>query len=296
MNRPLVVIACSFLIVASPVLAQSTGAPEPIDILVRCDDAGMSHAVNKGFERLAESGLLFSASLMVPCPWFPEAVEILGRYPHVSVGLHLTLNAEWKGMRWGPVLGPAAVPSLVDSLGYFFPSRALLMANGPKLDEVEGELRAQIQRALRAGVKPDYVDYHMGAAVGTPELRAIVEKLAAEFGLGISRYFGEQDADGVYRALPEHKTDSLLTVLERLKPGVRNLLVFHISDPAAEMDALIDLNVSGLPEMGRHRAGELNALLSPKLWTEVARRTLRLVTYRDLILVDGLSSMKSPVR
>jgi chitin disaccharide deacetylase len=199
-------------------------------------------------------------------------------------------------MRWGPVLGPAAVPSLVDSLGYFFPSRAALMANGPKLAEVERELRAQIHKALRAGAKPDYVDYHMGAAVGTPELRAIVEKLAAEFGLGISRYFGEQDAEGVYRAMPEHKTDTLLAVLGRLTPGVRNLLVFHISEPAADMDALIDLNVTGLPEMGRHRAGELSALLSPQFWKEAARKRLRLMTYKDLIFVDGLSSMKSPVR
>jgi hypothetical protein len=262
--------------------------------MVRCDDAGMSHAVNAGFGQLARSGLLFSASVMVPCAWFPEAVEILRGHPHVSVGIHLTLNSEWKGLRWRPVAGANAVPSLVDSLGFFFPSRALLMANGPKLDEVEKELRAQLRMALKAGLRPDYVDYHMGAAVGTPELRAIVEKLAAEFGLGVSRYFGEQDVDGIYRAMPDVKADTLVAMLGRLKPGIRNLIVCHIAEPAAEMDALIDLNISGLPDMGRHRAGELSALLSPRLREEAARKGVRFVTYRDVIAADGLAGMKRP--
>jgi hypothetical protein len=254
----------------------------------------MSHAVNAGFDQLARSGLPFSASVMVPCGWFPEAVEILQQHPHVSVGLHLTLNSEWKGMRWRPVAGAGAVPSLVDSLGFFFPSRALLMAHGPKLVEVEAELRAQITTALRSGLKPDYVDYHMGAAVGTPELRTIVEKLAAEFGLGVSRYFGEQDVDGIYRAMPDAKTDTLVAMLGRLKPGIRNLIVCHIAEPADEMDALIDLNVSGLPDMGRHRAGELSALLSPRFREEAARIGVRFVTYRDVIAADGLAGMKRP--
>ncbi len=295
MHKHLPAIILSVVVVTLG-FSQAQGPARPLDVMIRCDDAGMSHAVNMGFERLAKSGLPFSASVMVPCPWFPEAVEVLQRYPHVSVGLHLTLNAEWKGMRWRPVLGPAAVPSLVDSLGFLFPSRALLMANDPKLDEVERELRAQIRTALKAGLKPDYVDYHMGAAVGTPELRAIVERLAAEFGLGVSRYFGEVDADGVYRAMPDVKTDSLLVVLGRLQPGVRNLMVFHISDPSPEMDALLDLNVSGLPEMGRHRAGELAALLSPRFRSDAERRGIRFLTYRDVIKADGLAAMKSPVQ
>lgn len=283
------------LLMASVTDAQPMTSSATIDVMIRCDDAGMSHAVNAGFDRLARSGLPFSASVMVPCAWFPEAVEVLRSSSHVSVGIHLTLNSEWKGMRWRPVAGADAVPSLVDSLGFFFPSRALLMANGPKLGEVEKELRAQLRTALKAGLKPEYVDYHMGAAVGTPELRAIVEKLAAEFGLGVSRYFGEQDVDGLYRAMPDVKTDTLVAMLGRLKPGIRNLIVCHIAEPAAEMDALLDLNISGLPDMGRHRAGELSALLSPRFREEAARRGVRFVTYRDVIASDGLGGMKRPV-
>jgi predicted glycoside hydrolase/deacetylase ChbG (UPF0249 family) len=282
------------LLAANTSTAQSLEPSTQVTAVIRCDDAGMSHAVNMAIKEVAESGLPFSTSVMTACSWFTEAVEILNKYPHVSVGIHLMLNAEWKEMRWGPVLGSAAVPSLVDSLGNFFPSRALLMANKPKLDEVEKELRAQIHKAFKAGLKPDYVDYHMGAAVGTPELRAIVEKLAAEFGLGISRYFGEQDAPGLYFAPLGAKTDTLVAVAKRLPVGVRNLLVIHVGQETPELNALTDLNVGGLPEMSRHRNEERKALLSTEFRAALTTRGAHLITYRDLVKMDGLAGMKKP--
>ena len=115
-----------------------------VALLIRCDDWGMSHAVNMAALRVMESGIPVSASVMVACPWYQEAVELLRAHPEVSVGIHLTLNAEWKNYRWGPISGAGNVPTLVDSLGYFFPSRELLFRNNPKLEEIERELRAQI--------------------------------------------------------------------------------------------------------------------------------------------------------
>ncbi len=283
----------SLLFLCSLALNAQKKSPSP-EVLIRCDDMGMSHAVNMAIKEVAESGLPFSTSVMVACPWFPEAVEILKQFPHVSVGIHLMLNSEWKGLRWGPVLGAAAVPSLVDSFGYFFPSRASLMANGPKLDEVERELRAQIQRALAAGLKPDYLDHHMGAAVGTPEMRAIVEKLAAEFNLVISRYFEEQDAAGVYRAAVPYKTDTLVAVVKRLGSG-RHLLVFHTGLETPEMDALIDQNTIGLPDVSKHRNAERKALLAKEFHALIHARDIRLLTYRDLLHSEGTARMKRPV-
>ena len=84
----------------------------------------MSHSVNRGLERLIESGLPVSVSVMFATPWWQETVELLKRYPAVSVGVHLTLNSEWKNYQWGPVLGRSAVPTLVDSNGYFFSNPA----------------------------------------------------------------------------------------------------------------------------------------------------------------------------
>src|SRR5262245_43121857 len=135
----------------------------------------MSHSVNMALERLIQTGLPVSISVMFATPWHQETVEILKRHPEVSVGIHLTLNSEWKNYRWGPVLGRGGAPTLVDSNGYFFASSADLPANHADLGEIERELRAQIERAKRSGLRIDYVDYHMGTVTKYPEYRAIGE-------------------------------------------------------------------------------------------------------------------------
>lgn len=268
---------------------------EHVTLLIRCDDIGLCHTVNIAAQQVIETGLPFSASVMFVCPWYQEAVDILKGHPEISVGVHLTLNAEWKNYRWGPILGKGGVPSLVDSCGYFFPSRKLFFDNHPKVEEVELELRAQIQRALQSGLKIDYVDYHMGTAVDTPELRALVERLAQEYGLGISRYFGEVDMKSIYSVAPPHKTDSLVAIVKRLEPGTKHLAVFHIGMTSPEMNALVDLNPGGLPQMSQHRQAEWKALCSKKFRKVLKAKNIRLVTYRDVIGEVGLSNMKSPV-
>ncbi len=267
----------------------------PAVLLIRCDDIGMCHTVNQAAQQVIETGLPFSASVMFACPWYQEAVDILKGHPEISVGVHLTLNAEWKNYRWGPILGQGGVPSLVDSCGYFFPSRKLFFDNNPKIEEVEMELRAQIQRALQSGLHIDYVDYHMGTAVDTPELRALVERLAQEYGLGISRYFGEVDMKSIYSVAPPHKTDSLAAIVKRLEPGTKHLAVFHIGMATPEMNALVDMNPGGLPQMSLHRQAELKALCSKKFQKVLKARNIRLVTYREIIAEVGLENMKSPV-
>ena len=170
------------------VAAQAAGPPE---VLLRLDDVGMNHSVNTAIERVAKTGMPFSVSVMFACPWYQEAAEMLRKYPQVTVGVHLVLNSEWRNYRWGPVLGKAAVPSLVDSVGYFLPSTREFLASKYALGEVERELDAQMQRALGSGLKISYVDYHMGTAVATPQLRAVVERIAQRYRVGISRYYGE---------------------------------------------------------------------------------------------------------
>ena len=286
----------SFLIVAflfsSISFAQNES--EKIPILIRCDDIGMCHAVNMAAKQVLETGIPVSMSVMVPCPWFSEAAEMLKKYPNVSVGIHLTLNSEWKQYRWGPVAGAAAVPSLVDSLGLFFPSRSALFGNNPKLSEIETELRAQIEKALKAGLKIDYLDHHMGAAVQTPETRAILEKLAAEYKVSISRYYDEVAVDGWYFAAPENKDDSILLKLKTLQPGGTKLFVMHIGLETSEMNAMEDANPWGPKDMSKHRFSELNALLSAEFLQLLKNPKYRLVNYRMMNEEKGLEKMRRP--
>jgi predicted glycoside hydrolase/deacetylase ChbG (UPF0249 family) len=270
------------------------GSAEQVYLIIRTDDAGMSHSVNMALEKLIATGMPVSVSVMFPTPWYQETVDILKRNPEVAVGIHLTLNSEWKNYRWGPVLGRTAVPSLVDADGYFFASAEALHQNHPDLKEVEKELRAQIERARRSGLKIDYVDYHMGTAVRYPEFREITERLAKEYGLGMSQYFGDTRYDPQYSAAPRDKTDSLVAMVDRLKPRF-NLVVTHVGIDDAELGALLDMNTSGpLPDMSKNRQGELDALTSQRFSEALKARNVRLITYRQVIEMQGLKSMRRP--
>ena len=267
---------------------------EKIPVLIRCDDIGMCHAVNMAAKEVLETGIPVSMSVMVPCPWFAEAAELLKKYINVSIGIHLTLNSEWKQYRWGPVSGSKAVPTLVDSLGLFFPSRSALFGNNPKLSEIESELRAQIEKALHAGLKLDYLDYHMGAAVQTLETRMIVEKLAAEYKLGISRYYDEVGIEGWYFASPANKTDSMMLKLRTLQPGGTKLFVVHVGLDTPEMNAMEDANLWGPKDMSKHRNGELNALINPQFQQLLHDDKYRLVNYGMMNKEKGIGAMKRP--
>jgi chitin disaccharide deacetylase len=268
---------------------------EPVYLIIRSDDAGMSHSVNVALERLIASGLPVSVSVMFPTPWYQETVEILKRYPAVSVGIHLTLCSEWKNYRWGPVLGRTAVPTLVDADGYFFQSSRALYDNKPDLQEVEKELRAQIDRALKSGLKIDYVDYHMNTLMGRPDFRDLTERLAREYSLGMSTYFGEPRHDPQYSAAPANKADSLVAMVNRLGPGF-NMVVTHVGIDDAELGALLDMNTSNpLPDMSKNRQGELDALTSARFREALKARDVQLLTYRQLIEMQGLKAMKRPV-
>lgn len=277
------------------ILLNAQNKQEEKILLIRCDDIGMSHSVNLAAKELIDAGLKFSTSVMVPCAWFDEAVSILKEAKNVSIGVHLTLNSEWKNYRWGPVAGVSRVPSLVDSLGYFFPSRAKFFENNPSVEEVEIELRAQIEKALKAGLNISYLDYHMGTAVDKPEMRKVVEKLANEFNLGISRYFGEIDVNSMYSVPLEAKYNHLVSVLDSLDSDKINLLVCHIGKDNDELSALIDLNEFGLKEMSKHREAELNALLKAIKSNDFTKRKINLINFSELIKLKGLDKMKSPI-
>lgn len=284
----------AFLLFSFPLIAEDN-APQ---LLLRLDDNGMNHSVTMAVKQVAESGIPFSTSVMFACPWYQEAAAVLKQYPNISVGVHLVLNSEWKYYRWGPVLGQTAVPSLVDTNGYFLASTDEFLESHYKLDDVEKELSAQIERALHSGLKIDYVDYHMGTAVSTPELRAIVEKLAKRYRLGISRYFGE-NYQTMFDVSVETKKDEFFQRLSTLQKGEVNLLVMHIAQDTPEMEALIDMNDADMhsdsqPLVAIHRSAELKLLLSKQFQDMVKTGAIRLVTYRDLVHREGLDKMKAP--
>jgi predicted glycoside hydrolase/deacetylase ChbG (UPF0249 family) len=279
---------------AAPRLAaQSSAAPE---VLFRLDDIGVNHSVNMAIEQIAATKMPFSVSVLFACPWYQEAVEILKKNPQITVGVHLALNSEWRGYRWGPVLGKAGVPSLVDSLGYFRPSVKDFTESKYDLGEVERELSAQVDRAVASGLKITYVDGHMGTAFQTPELRAVVERVAKKYGLAISRGFGESSWEA-WGIAPASKKDSLLAHLRNARRDSINLTVMHVFARTPESEAMWDMNAASQnvgSGVAAHRSAELDAMLSPELAQLVSSGKIRLVTYSDLVARQAPRSTPLP--
>jgi predicted glycoside hydrolase/deacetylase ChbG (UPF0249 family) len=282
--------------VASPSLlhAQRADAPE---VLFRLDDIGMNHSVNLALEQIAKTGMPFSATVLFACPWYQEAVEILKKNPQITVGVHLALNSEWRDYRWGPVLGMGGVPSLVDSVGYFLPSTSAFLASKYDLVQVERELSAQVERALRSGLKITFVDAHMGMAWATPQLREVTERVAKKYGLGISTYFGESYFT-LWGEPVAAKKSALLEHLAKAPRDSVNLIEVHVAQRTPEMDAIYDMNAptQNAPDAGvaAHRNAEMQTMLSPELAGLVRSGKIRLVTYQQLVTRAGLANMKRP--
>ena len=151
-------------------------------ILFHADDIGMCYEANEAAKEALEEGQYFSCSAMAPCPWFNEFAAWCKEHPEHDCGLHITLNAEWKYYRWGPVVARDQVPGLVDKKGYLHDETIGTVLRG-KPAEVEAEIRAQIEKALALGFKPSHLDSHMGTVFARPDFGEIYFKLAIEYGI-----------------------------------------------------------------------------------------------------------------
>src|ERR1700674_1130074 len=161
-------------------LLERLGYPRDAKLLiVHADDLGAAHSINSASIKALESGLVTSASIMVPCPWLPEIAAYARAHPEADLGLHLTFTSEWGSYRWGPVLGKERVPSLLDSSGYLYSLENEAAAH-MDIKEVEAEIRAQIARARALGIQPTHLDSHMGTLYQSKALFETLLRVARE--------------------------------------------------------------------------------------------------------------------
>src|SRR5215469_14268452 len=147
-------------------------------VIINCDDIGASHSANLASLEAMEKGVATSATLMVPCPWAKEAVEL---FSGMDVGVHLTLTAEYPTYRWRSLTG---VASLHDADGCF-PATALEVWMKADLGDVRRECRAQIDQALAWGVDVTHLDSHMGTLQAEPRFYDIYLELSSEYRLPV---------------------------------------------------------------------------------------------------------------
>lgn len=152
-------------------------------VVVHQDDVGMCHGANVAFVELSAAGAVTSGSVMVPCPWFPEIAAAAASDAALDLGVHLTLTAEKDGYRWGPISGPRVSAGLTDDAGCFWRDVTSVRRHADPA-AVEIELRAQVERALAAGIDVTHLDAHMGVVLA-PEFAATYLRLGRDYGLPI---------------------------------------------------------------------------------------------------------------
>ena len=255
-------------------------------LIIRGDDMGYCRGANLGCIEAYKSGILTAVEVMVPCDYFQEAVELIRENPGLDVGIHLTLNSEWENIKWGPLTD---VPSLVDENGYFFPmiwpdaaypeGQALGSAEW-KLDEIERELRAQIETALHHLPDCSHATAHMGFHAISPRVTRLVMNLMREYKVDANLrlwpmrqlyLFG--DAGSV-----EEMVLHAVEVLDNLGPGTWECY----EHPGKIVDGIESAWHEGAEDDALYRAAVTEALTDPRLKAAIKRNRIRLIGYDQL--------------
>ncbi len=276
---------------------------DAIYLMIHADDAGLCHSENKATMECLEKGSVNSCSVMVNCQGFEEMAAYLSKNSHFDHGIHLTLTCEWKQKRFGPVLSPSEVPSLVDADGHFFKDRKTLLENA-KPEEVREEVYAQINKGLNYGLRPSHIDSHMYSMGISRDFFDIYREAGREFGLPVlinSRLLSEisrldpkqvlRPGDfeipfvhyGDFNDFQQNKLREFYqNTLQNLQPGLHMILIHPAYDDEEMREITIDH-----PNFGSAwRQVDTEFFTSAKCRQLISDRNIKLVGWREL--ADGL--------
>lgn len=258
-----------------------------IRLLVRADDIGSFHAANLGCTTSYSEGIVRSVEIMVPCPWYPEAVEMINENPGLDVGVHLVLTSEWENVKWRPVTGRTTI---TDGRGYFFPMvwpnvnfgpEMALVTSDWRLDDVEKELRSQIEIARKDIPSLSHLSTHMGFSAMDASIDSLVRSLAQEYGLEI-QYKDIEIKRFNFSKPKEYNLNLWVAEFRRelriLEPGTY-LFVEHPSLNTPEMEPV---GHTGYEEVGKDRQMVTDLLTHKELIKEIEDLGIELISYADL--------------
>jgi predicted glycoside hydrolase/deacetylase ChbG (UPF0249 family) len=288
--------ACQSLPAQTKTVAERLGYPADTKLLIiHADDLAIAHSEDTASLEALDKNYVTSASIIVPGPWLTEVAAYAKAHPDADLGLHLALTSEWNTFRWGSVESKDKVPSLLDAAGALWPLTENV-AKSAKPEEVEREYRAQIERAMAAGIRPTHLDTHMGSALATPEILAIYVKVAHEYHLPIlapripgdplklSALLADKDVmlDSVVIASPSVPADKwkefYLDAIKNLKPGLHEIIV-HLGHDDSELQAVMVDH----PDYGSAwRQRDLDVVSSPDLKKALQENHVVLIKWKDL--------------
>ncbi|MBE9462247.1 polysaccharide deacetylase family protein [Dyadobacter subterraneus] len=257
-------------------------------LIVRGDDMGYSHSGNLALIKCYKEGIQTSIEIIVPSPWFPEAVKMLKENPGADVGIHLAITSEWDNIKWRPLTDCA---SLKDEDGYFFPmiypnknyqGRAI-MENKWQLADIEKEFRAQIEMALKKLPRISHLSSHMGCTGISEEVKTLTKRLAKEYKIPvdpepkIDKYVGYEGA----HKTSEEKINSFIAMLGKLESGKTYLFLDHPGLNDAELKAVSHI---GYENVAEDRQGVTDLFTSEKVKAAIKEKGIQLIGYKDLVI------------
>jgi chitin disaccharide deacetylase len=277
----LTALICSFFIWT--VRAQQ----KPTRLIIRGDDMGFSHSGNEALIKSFKEGIETSIEVIVPSPWFPEAVKLLAENPTVDVGVHLAITSEWDNVKWRPV---SDCPTLKDADGYFYPMiwpnknypGQAIKDHSWKIEDIEKEFRAQIELALRKIPRISHVSGHMGCTDFDDAIKALTRKLTDEYKITIDlKSYGLKGMgyDGPHKT-PEEKVKGFISALEKLEPGGTYMFVDHPGIDSPELQAIHHV---GYEDVAADRQGVTALLTDPEVRKAIKRKKIQLISYKDLL-------------
>jgi hopanoid biosynthesis associated protein HpnK len=279
-------------------------------LIVNADDFGYTPGVNRAIaeaSRAGGGGIITATSLLANAAAFDDAVELARRTPELDIGCHLNL------VEGRPVAPAAEVAGLLDRAGNFAGASALalaLLSGRARLEQIERECAAQVERVIAAGIRPSHLDTHQHTHLH-PRVARAVARTARRFSIrwvrrpfesislaGHGKFKRRLLAGGLKvlagsfdRVMTEqgiqstrHFTGFVLTgrltaealrlTLERLPEGTTELMCHPGYADAALTGAATNLR--------EHRQRELDALRDPRMQAVLAGRGIALASFREL--------------
>lgn len=210
-----------------------------IQLLVTCDDCGLSEGINLTAARLHEQGLVTCASLMTNFPAVSHALDLFRQHPALELGVHLNLSDGF------PVSPLEPNTELIRADGQFR-DRYMLFARGVfpsdgMMEQMRTELRAQIEVMCQAGLQPAHLTTHCHFHV-LPALRELVYDLAEEYGVTWVRSYSHKATSIPFNPLIDKGTQERKTKAFIVPNYIVTLRHWLDKSPEAMLTELRSLN------------------------------------------------------
>jgi len=244
-----------------------------IRYIVRADDLGSSNSANQAIEKVVDAGFVKNVSVMACGPYVESAAQLLAHRRDICFGMHMTLNAEWDRVKWGPVLPPEKCVGLVDEKGFFLSDPSLFLNTKPAVEVIMQEVSAQLERLHKLRFQISYIDSHMFPEVYVEGLDEAMAEFARQKGLLDHMYF--------YHSPPWKEVSSEEKMLLDVPDG-QYFFGTHPSLNTEEMRMTGNASYSG-EQVAASRAHETEILSDVDLCRRLLNAGVRGIRYSDAV-------------